>query len=146
MTGWLNEFGELSSPSACIGLDAAAIGLDPLSPSCPDDLPCRVQDSELWFADSPGQLEMAKEFCRDCPARLACLAGALARREPWGVWGGEIFDGGVTVARKRPRGRPRRADHAALRPLAACHCGLSDHIDVLPHQRRAHSGTTCRIR
>ena len=36
------------------------------------------------------------------------LAGALKRREPWGVWGGELFIAGVIVARKRPRGRPRK--------------------------------------
>jgi len=24
------------------------------------------------------------------------------------VWGGEIFDHGVVIARKRPRGRPRK--------------------------------------
>ena len=55
------------------------------SKQCPEDLPCRVQDGELWFADSPANLEMAKSFCRECPARLACLAGAIERREPWGV-------------------------------------------------------------
>ena len=36
--------------------------------------------------------------------------GAIERNEPWGVWGGEIFDRGVVIARKRPRGRPRKAD------------------------------------
>ena len=82
--------------------------LDPLSKDCPDDLPCRVQDAELWFADTPADLERAKGYCRDCPALMACLAGALERREPWGVWGGEIFERGVPVARKRPRGRPRK--------------------------------------
>ena len=71
-------------------------------------LPCRVEDPELWFADSPAQLELAKSFCRDCPLRDACLAGALDRAEPWGVWGGEIFERGVVIARKRPRGRPRK--------------------------------------
>ena len=40
--------------------------------------------------------------------QAACLAGALDRAEPWGVWGGEIFDRGVVIARKRPRGRPRK--------------------------------------
>jgi WhiB family redox-sensing transcriptional regulator len=40
--------------------------------------------------------------------RSACLAGALDRGEPWGVWGGEIFERGVVIARKRPRGRPRK--------------------------------------
>lgn len=82
--------------------------LDPLSPRCPDDLPCRVADGDLWFADTPALLEQAKALCATCPARVACLAGALERREPWGVWGGEIFEQGAVVARKRPRGRPRK--------------------------------------
>lgn len=72
------------------------------------ELPCRVQDPELWFAENPTDLETAKSLCAECPVRLACLAGALQRREPWGVWGGEIFDHGVVIARKRPRGRPRK--------------------------------------
>ena len=71
-------------------------------------LPCRVEDPELWFAESPAQLELAKSFCTDCPVRSACLAGALDRGEPWGVWGGEIFERGAVIARKRPRGRPRK--------------------------------------
>jgi len=69
-------------------------------------LPCRVQDPDLWFAESPARLEEAKRLCMECPVRAACLAGALDRAEPWGVWGGEIFDHGVVIARKRPRGRP----------------------------------------
>lgn len=71
-------------------------------------LPCRVEDPELWFAESPAQLEQAKSYCSGCPVRDACLAGALDRGEPWGVWGGEIFERGVVIARKRPRGRPRK--------------------------------------
>ena len=82
--------------------------LDPLSKQCPDDVPCRVQNADLWFAETPGELEQAKAMCQVCPARLACLAGALERREPWGVWGGEIFERGTVIARKRPRGRPRK--------------------------------------
>ncbi|EHR59791.1 WhiB family transcriptional regulator [Saccharomonospora cyanea] len=72
------------------------------------DLPCRSGDADLWFAETPADLERAKYLCGDCPVRASCLAGALARREPWGVWGGEIFERGVVVARKRPRGRPRK--------------------------------------
>jgi WhiB family transcriptional regulator, redox-sensing transcriptional regulator len=89
---------------------AGAPQLDPYSPLCPDDVPCRVQDPDLWFAETPADLELAKSYCQDCPARLACLAGALERREPWGVWGGEIFERGRIIARKRPRGRPRKTD------------------------------------
>jgi WhiB family transcriptional regulator, redox-sensing transcriptional regulator len=76
-------------------------------------LPCRVEDPDLWFAETPAQLETAKALCADCPVRSACLAGALDRGEPWGVWGGEIFERGVVIARKRPRGRPRKEVAAA---------------------------------
>jgi WhiB family redox-sensing transcriptional regulator len=77
------------------------------------EIPCRVQDAELWFAELPAQVEQAKTLCRDCPVRAACLAGARERREPWGVWGGELFLQGVVVPRKRPRGRPRKSEVAA---------------------------------
>jgi WhiB family transcriptional regulator, redox-sensing transcriptional regulator len=70
--------------------------------------PCQREDPELWFSDMPAGLELAKTYCQSCPVRAACLAGALQRREPHGVWGGEIFIDGVVVARKRPRGRPRK--------------------------------------
>jgi len=72
------------------------------------ELPCRRNDPELFFAESPADVETAKALCVDCPIRTGCLAGALDRREPWGVWGGELFIAGVVVARKRPRGRPRK--------------------------------------
>ena len=55
---------------------------------------------------------MAKGHCQSCPVRELCLAGALERREPWGVWGGQVFVHGDVVARKRGRGRPRK-DQAA---------------------------------
>jgi WhiB family transcriptional regulator, redox-sensing transcriptional regulator len=71
------------------------------------ELACRT-DPELFFAEAPADVELAKALCVDCPIRRACLAGALERREPWGVWGGELFVRGVIVPRKRPRGRPRK--------------------------------------
>ena len=76
-------------------------------------LPCRINDSELWFAESPSDVECAKALCTECPVQAACLPGALDRREPWGVWGGELFVHGVVVASKRPRGRPRKNPVAA---------------------------------
>jgi WhiB family redox-sensing transcriptional regulator len=87
--------------------------LDPLAKNAPP-LPCRVQDSDLWFSERPADLEQAKSFCRECPARRACLAGALERRELWGVWGGEIFDRGAIVAFKRGRGRPPKHDRRGV--------------------------------
>jgi WhiB family redox-sensing transcriptional regulator len=71
-------------------------------------LPCRVNNPELWFAESPSDVEFAKTLCTDCPVRDMCLSGAKDRREPWGVWGGELFLQGVVIPRKRPRGRPRK--------------------------------------
>lgn len=76
------------------------------------ELPCRSGDADLWFAEAPAELERAKELCGRCPVRDECLAGALRREEPWGVWGGEIFERGVVIPRKRPRGRPSKADLA----------------------------------
>lgn len=73
-----------------------------------DFIPCRSHDPELWFAEQTAQVERAKALCRDCPLIEGCLAGALERAEPWGVWGGEVFIGGVVVATKRGRGRPRK--------------------------------------
>src|SRR5215211_6937314 len=72
------------------------------------ELPCRLADPDLFFAEAPADVEEAKALCLACPVREACLAGALRRREPWGVWGGELFIAGVVVPRKRPRGRPRK--------------------------------------
>jgi WhiB family redox-sensing transcriptional regulator len=77
-------------------------------PTVFDDLPCHRSDPDLFFAERPDELEQAKALCIDCPIRQQCLAAALERAEPWGVWGGEIFDHGVVIARKRPRGRPRK--------------------------------------
>lgn len=77
------------------------------------ELPCRVNDPELFFAESPADVELAKALCRSCPVRAECLSGAIDRHEPWGVWGGELLVSGAVVARKRPRGRPRKCEVAA---------------------------------
>ena len=76
-------------------------------------LPCWTEDPDPWFAELPADVEAAKALCVPCPLREACLAGALERREPWGVWGGQLVVAGVVVPRKRPRGRPRKSDIAA---------------------------------
>ena len=57
-------------------------------------------------AELAPDVEFAKALCGTCPARVECLSGALHRREPWGVWGGEQLEMGRVVAVRRPRGRP----------------------------------------
>lgn len=77
------------------------------------EMPCQANDPELWFAERPDDVEFAKALCAECPLQQACLAGAAERREPWGVWGGQLFERGVVIPRKRPRGRPRKNPVAA---------------------------------
>ena len=82
------------------------------------ELPCHLGDPDLWFADSPSDLERAKALCADCPIRSECLAAALQREEPWGVWGGELFMNGRILSHKRKRGRPSKNQPAGV-PLTA---------------------------
>jgi len=80
--------------------------------SMPTTLACSA-NPDLFFAELPGDVTRAKALCRDCPVRTVCLADALDRGEPWGVWGGELFLNGVVVRRKRARGRPRKSSLTA---------------------------------
>lgn len=69
----------------------------------------------LFFSEQLDDIATAKAICGACPIRDACFEGALARREPYGVWGGRLFFKGKVLALKRPRGRPPKQ----ARPLAA---------------------------
>jgi WhiB family redox-sensing transcriptional regulator len=106
----MNHPGEIRAESAwhmdsALRLDLAPI--EPIGGRSPRGLPCHVHDPDLWFSDSPADLERAKALCATCPVRRECLAGALRRREPCGVWGGEILQRGQVLPFKRGRGRPR---------------------------------------
>ena len=58
--------------------------------------PCQA-DPSLWFPEARtaagrrAEAEQAKAICRECPFRAACLAGAVSRRELYGIWGGVDF-------------------------------------------------------
>lgn len=60
----------------------------------------------LFFSDNVVDIARAKAMCALCPLRFQCLAEAIEREEPWGVWGGELILGGRIVTNKRPCGRP----------------------------------------
>ncbi len=60
----------------------------------------------LFFSEQLDDIARAKAICAECPVREPCFENALARREPYGVWGGRLFFKGKVLAFKRPRGRP----------------------------------------
>lgn len=62
--------------------------------------PCADEPPEMFFNTTPYAVRTAKEVCGGCPVRTQCLAGALEREEPWGVWGGEVFPEAVWAARR----------------------------------------------
>jgi WhiB family redox-sensing transcriptional regulator len=64
------------------------------------------QLAEMFFSEELQDIARAKHICATCPALIPCLEGALERREPWGVWGGQLFLNGKILATKRRRGRP----------------------------------------
>ena len=107
-------FSELLIPGWAEG-ENAKIGLDAVTgnygstfgESGATTLPCHNTDPETFFSDKPAEISYAKALCGDCPVQRACLQGALSRQEPVGVWGGELFEDGKVIARKRKAGRPR---------------------------------------
>lgn len=75
----------------------------------------------LFFSEEIQDINTAKRFCAACPVQADCLDAALERREPWGVWGGELFANGKILAQKRLRGRPPkvRAVEVEFDPILA---------------------------
>jgi len=70
--------------------------------------------THLFFSDIPLDTARAKAICSKCALADDCLAGALERSEPWGVWGGELVENGRVVVNKRPRGRPPKYPRPAV--------------------------------
>ena len=84
-------------------LTDARSGADWADASCRDGTAGMV---ELFFSEQLDDIARAKAICALCPVAEPCFQGALARREPWGVWGGQLFANGKVLAQKRRRGRP----------------------------------------
>lgn len=73
---------------------------------------CRNGTGELvslFYSEQLDDIARAKAICGECSVRELCFETALARREPYGVWGGRLFYKGRVLAVKRPRGRPPKA-------------------------------------
>ncbi|MEW2474642.1 WhiB family transcriptional regulator [Micromonospora gifhornensis] len=50
---------------------------------------CSQTDPEAYFPEKGGSAAPAKRICAGCEVRVECLEYALARREPYGIWGGK---------------------------------------------------------
>jgi WhiB family redox-sensing transcriptional regulator len=62
---------------------------------------CRTSDPDALFVQGAAQ-NRAKQVCRGCPVRTACLADALDRRTEFGVWGGMTERERRALLRQRP--------------------------------------------
>jgi len=102
--------------------DGEMIGLSEVTGDI--SLPCHNAAADLFFDEAPARVALAKSLCASCPMQAACLAGALSRKEPCGVWGGELFVDGSIVAAKRTVGRPRIAP--VVTPVVAAECDAAE--------------------
>jgi WhiB family redox-sensing transcriptional regulator len=86
---------------------------------------CRTepQATEVFFSEELADIVEAKRICAGCPVIAPCLEGAIARAEPCGVWGGQLFSNGRILTQKRRRGRPpkvaRPEDQLPVVPVPA---------------------------
>ena len=83
--------------------------IDDISPAVRANAACNDLEGSLtgvFFSEELQDIAAAKSICATCPVILECLEGAIERREPWGVWGGQMFLNGKILATKRRRGRP----------------------------------------
>lgn len=80
--------------------------------------------THLFFSDDKYGIARAKAICSKCGLAPTCLADALDRAEPFGVWGGQLLVDGVIVAIKRGRGRPPKNPRPPL---------VVDEVPVPPH-------------
>lgn len=108
-------------------LDPAGIGRDGENLAWQRDAACRDADPDLFFPElGPGmhaQIAEARRICAACPVRVACLHYAQARREPFGIWGGETEGRrparGAARATRTRRDRDREIAHLSKAGLTA---------------------------
>lgn len=65
--------------------------------------PCTAENPEIFFPLflAAADVGKARAVCARCPVRPECLAGATARAEPHGIWGGQVFENGRVVPARR---------------------------------------------
>ncbi len=104
-----------------IEIDATAVAAPAPRARCADG---HGTLTHLFFSEELLDIARAKAICGRCALRASCLDEAIARAEPWGVWGGELLENGRIVANKRPRGRPPKHPRPML---------VVDEVPIPPH-------------
>jgi WhiB family redox-sensing transcriptional regulator len=90
-------------------IDVTDVNADDITDAVRAGAACRDLEGSLtgvFFSEHLHDVIRAKKICAECPVQLPCLEGAIARREPWGVWGGHLFLNGRILPTKRRVGRP----------------------------------------
>ncbi|MDA8314904.1 MAG: WhiB family transcriptional regulator [Actinomycetota bacterium] len=64
---------------------------------------CRGRPVSIFFTSVGVDQSPAKAICARCPVQERCLEDALARREPYGVWGGLSLQERRVLLRSRRR-------------------------------------------
>ena len=77
--------------------------IDVFDRSWQDQANCLGVDPDLFFPERGASTREAKEVCRGCVVREACLEYALAAREKVGVWGGYTARERRRILRQRRR-------------------------------------------
>lgn len=97
---------------------------EPVPGACSDVHPDVMFPEEVNPTDLPETrvrklpaIEEAKQVCRGCDLRDVCLAGALERREPFGVWGGLSTEERTRLLKDQANAR-KRAQRAGRQPEA----------------------------
>jgi WhiB family redox-sensing transcriptional regulator len=62
---------------------------------------CRSVSPSVFFPSDGVGVEVAREVCRDCPVKNACLEYALVNHIDHGVWGGTSERERRRIARRR---------------------------------------------
>ena len=70
---------------------------------------CQFTDPEVFFPEKGGSVRAAKQVCRGCEARDACLEYALENDERFGIWGGLTEGQRRLLLAARERGRSQIA-------------------------------------
>ena len=77
----------------------------------------RAARVRVFFSQDRKVIDQAKAICAGCPRRESCLEGALERREPWGVWGGELFRNGHVLTNRKRRSRHQQVRAQPISPV-----------------------------